>query len=149
MPEGTLFKTIVVPIDLNEPELATSAIEKAAALAMQSGGAVRLLTVLPVLPPSFLDYVRGDFDVVQRQAAVTDLDKLAAAVPLPRERVSTKIRIGSIYSEILAGADEFGADLIVIGSHRPAMAAYLLGSNARKVVSHAKCSVLVVRDKPA
>ena len=38
------------------------------------------------------------------------------------------------------------ADLIVIGSHRPAMSTYLLGSNAKTIVRHAKCSVLVLRE---
>jgi nucleotide-binding universal stress UspA family protein len=33
----------------------------------------------------------------------------------------------------------------VIGSHRPSMAIYLIGSNAARIVRHAKCSVLVVR----
>jgi nucleotide-binding universal stress UspA family protein len=53
--------------------------------------------------------------------------------------------MGGIYPEILGEADACGADLIVIGSHRPAMSTYLLGSNAKTVVRHAKCSVLVVR----
>jgi nucleotide-binding universal stress UspA family protein len=39
----------------------------------------------------------------------------------------------------------YEADLIVVGSHRPAMKDYLLGTNAARVVRHAHCSVLVVR----
>jgi nucleotide-binding universal stress UspA family protein len=46
---------------------------------------------------------------------------------------------------VLAEAEEWGADLVVVGSHRPTMATYLLGSNAKTIVRHAKCSVLVVR----
>ena len=42
-------------------------------------------------------------------------------------------------------AKEIGADLIVMGSHRPELADYLLGANAAKVVRHADCSVMVVR----
>ena len=42
-------------------------------------------------------------------------------------------------------AEQTGADLVVVGSHRPTMATYLLGSNASTIVRHAKCSVLVVR----
>jgi nucleotide-binding universal stress UspA family protein len=110
---------------------------------------LRLLTVLPMLPASFMDYVPGDFGAIQQQTAAAELEKLVAAVHLPRERVSTKIRIGAVYPEILSEAAEFGADLIVIGSHRPAMATYLLGSNATTVVRHAKCSVLVVRHDKA
>ena len=37
------------------------------------------------------------------------------------------------------------SDLIVVGSHRPSMATYLLGSNASTIVRHARSSVLVVR----
>ncbi|TPQ46867.1 universal stress protein UspA, partial [Prosthecomicrobium hirschii] len=35
---------------------------------------------------------------------------------------------------------------IVVSSHRPSMATYLIGSNAAKIVRHAPCSVMVVRD---
>ena len=56
------------------------------------------------------------------------------------------MRNGTIYDEILAVADEIGADLIVMASHRPALRDYLLGPNAARVVRHAKQSVLVVRD---
>ena len=52
----------------------------------------------------------------------------------------------SIYAEILAVAEEAEADLIVVGSHRPAMKDYLLGTNAARVVRHARCSVLVARE---
>ena len=45
--------------------------------------------------------------------------------------------------------DIAGYDLIVVGSHRPAMATYLLGSNASTIVRHAPCSVLVVRENHA
>jgi nucleotide-binding universal stress UspA family protein len=145
MPEGALFKTILVPVDLAELEVAKPAIEKAAALAEQSGGALRLVNVQSLLPATFMDYVPAGFDAAQEAKARAELDRLVAAVPLPKERVSAVVRIGGVYPEILAEADEFGADLIVIGSHRPAMATYLLGSNAKTVVRHAKCSVLVVR----
>ena len=52
----------------------------------------------------------------------------------------------SIYAEILGAAEEVEADLVVVGSHRPAMKDYLLGTNAARVVRHACCSVLVARD---
>lgn len=54
----------------------------------------------------------------------------------------------SIYDVILETAEEAGVDLIIVGSHRPAMKDYLLGTNASRVVRHAKCSVLVARDLP-
>ena len=71
---------------------------------------------------------------------------IAATVKLPAERVSAVVRFGSIYNEVLDEAENTGADLVVIGSHRPTMATFLLGSNASTIVRHAKCSVLVVRN---
>jgi nucleotide-binding universal stress UspA family protein len=63
--------------------------------------------------------------------------------------VSSTVRQGGIYQEILEEAGSVGADLIVMSSHRPqrhAVRTYFLGSNAGHVVRYAKCSVLVVRN---
>ena len=70
---------------------------------------------------------------------------MAAGIPLPEAQVSSVVRMGSVYNEVLGEADRISADLIVVGSHRPTMATYLLGSNAATIVRHARCSVLVVR----
>src|SRR5215207_185275 len=49
-------------------------------------------------------------------------------------------------TEILDEAENWGADLIVVGSHGyGAWHRFLLGSVSQSVVSHAKCSVEVVR----
>jgi nucleotide-binding universal stress UspA family protein len=141
-----MFRTILVCVDLAEMELAKTAVTNAVGLAQQSGGAVRLVNVQPLLPATYMDYVPAEFDDEQREEADSKLKLLASQVPLPAERVSYVVRSGGIYPEILGEADAWGADLIVIGSHRPAMATYLMGSNAKTVVRHAKCSVLVIRD---
>lgn len=50
---------------------------------------------------------------------------------------------------ILEEAESWGADLIVVGSHGyRAWERFLLGSVSQAVVSHAKCSVEVVRCRP-
>lgn len=140
-----MFKRIVVPIDLAEIELAQPAIDQALELAEASGGALRLINVQPLLPATFMDYVPADFDAAQEERAAKALEELAAGVRLPKERISHVVRVGGAYHEILAEARAWGADLIVVGSHRPVMSDYLLGSNAKTIVRHAHCSVLVVR----
>ena len=68
----------------------------------------------------------------------------ASRAPLPsrsRPRLERPVSAGSMPS--LRKAE---ADLIVVGSHRPAMRDYLLGTNAARVVRHAHCSVLVARE---
>jgi nucleotide-binding universal stress UspA family protein len=54
---------------------------------------------------------------------------------------------GSPASEIIEKAEEWGADLVVVGSHgRSALCRLVLGSVAQRVVSEASCSVRVVRN---
>ena len=141
-----MYKSILVPIDLSDLEIAAPAIKAAVQLAEWTGAALRLINIQQILPATYMDYVPPEFDAQQREWADTEMKAVQAKVVLPSERVSIVVRIGGIYPEILAEAEEWGADLIVIGSHRPAMSTYLLGSNAKTVVRHAKCSVLVVRE---
>ncbi|NDA47086.1 MAG: universal stress protein [Alphaproteobacteria bacterium] len=141
-----MFRTILVPVDLEEKDMAKPALDRAIALADQSGASLRLINVQPLLPATFLDSIPADFDEQQRQWAEQTLAQMAAKIPLPIGRVSHCVRTGGIYPEVLAEAEHWGADLIVIGSHRPSMSTYLLGSNATTIVRHALCSVLVVRD---
>jgi nucleotide-binding universal stress UspA family protein len=50
---------------------------------------------------------------------------------------------------IVQKASEWGADLIVVGSHgRKGIKKFMLGSVAEKVVASSPCSVEVVKDKP-
>ena len=60
--------------------------------------------------------------------------------------IKSKAILGSPKRVILDEADSFKADLIVVGSHGyPTWERLLLGSVSQAVVSHAKCSVEVVR----
>ena len=57
-------------------------------------------------------------------------------------------RMGNTASEIVAVAQETRADLIIISTHGNSGLMHLfLGSTAEKVVRHAPCPVLVVREK--
>ena len=141
-----MFKTILVPVDLGEVEAAQPAIDKAVGLANASGGTLRLIYVRSIVPVTYMEFMPPAFEEAQQDEAEKKLAELAATVKLPAERVSAAVRFGSVYNEVLDEAEKTGADLVVIGSHRPTMATYLLGSNASTIVRHARCSVLVVRN---
>ena len=52
--------------------------------------------------------------------------------------------------EILKKAESFDADLIVVGSQgQGAFSRLLLGSVSQYLATHAKCSVMIVKDKDA
>ncbi len=141
-----MFSSILVPVDLAEPALAMPAINAAVTFAKSTNGRVRLVYVRSLVPVTYMEFVPADFDVEQQADCERRLNELAPMVDLPKDKVSTKVLLGSIHSETLREAESWGADLVVVWSHRPGFAAYLLGSNAATIVRHAKCSVLVVRD---
>jgi nucleotide-binding universal stress UspA family protein len=141
-----MFKTILVPVDLAEPETSAPALERAVGLAEASGGTVRLVYVRSIVPVTYMEFVPPTFDSEQQADTERNLASIAEGVALPRDRVSSVVRLGSVYAEVLDEAERIGADLVVVGSHRPTMATYLLGSNAAAIVRHARSSVLVVRE---
>ena len=140
-----MFKSILVPIDLADTDLAKPAIATAATLSQTWSGVVRLLNVLPMTPVMLAEYVPADFDEQQRQTSEEALAIVARESGIEASRISSVVRQGGIYHEILEEAVHMKADLIVMTSHRPAMRTYFLGSNAGHVVRYAKCSVLVVQ----
>ena len=140
-----MYNRILVPVDLGDIKVAQPAIDRAVALAKTSGAELKLLNVLSLIPAAYLDYMPTNYDSQERERAEQDLAKLAAATGMAKDKIITTVRIGAIYHEVLGEAKDWTADLIVVGSHDPSFATYLIGSNAANIVRHAHCSVLVVR----
>lgn len=64
--------------------------------------------------------------------------------------VTVHLEVGDVRERIIDSAEEWPADLIVIGSHgRDTVMRFLLGSVAESVARHAKCSVEIVRASAA
>lgn len=140
-----MYQRVLVPIDLSDLEVARPALDKAVAIVKGSGGELRLLNVLSMIPAAYIDYVPSNYDSQERERANDELKTIAADTGLPAGKVSTALHLGAIYHEVLNEAKAWKADLIVVGSHDPTFATYLIGSNAANIVRHAHCSVLVVR----
>ncbi|HAF11120.1 MAG TPA: universal stress protein [Candidatus Limnocylindria bacterium] len=63
---------------------------------------------------------------------------------------TSEVRHGSPAPALLAAADDFGADLIVVGSRGDrGLQRVLVGSTAREILYDASCSVLIARQQPA
>jgi len=140
-----MYQRVLVPIDLADPNLAKPAIESALMMAAPGNGVLRMINVLPLTPPMLAEYVPADFDDQQRNSAEEALRIVAKETGLPPARISTVVRQGGVYHEILEEAKAMKADLIVMSSHRTGVRTYFLGSHAGHVVRYATCSVLVVR----
>ena len=140
-----MFRTILVPVDIDDIETSRPALDRAVAMAESSGGTLRVIYVRSLVPTSFMEFVPPHFDTAQQAEAEKRLSVFVQGIRLPKERVSSVVTMGGVYHDVLLEAEKMGADLIVVGSHRPTTATYLIGSNAATIVRHAKCSVLVVR----
>ena len=140
-----MLQKILLPIDLTEPEMTQQAINEAVALARAFDGELRLVNVQSLLPVAFLDYVKEDFDTQILLGIEKEIATIAAKIDHPPESVSTAALFGPVHHKILEEAEAWGADVIVLCSHRPGMDRFLIGSNASAIVRNAKCSVLVVR----
>ncbi len=140
-----MFSKILVPVDLAETELTQRALEVATELGRASNADLRIMSVQVPLPSFYLDSLPPEAGEALRAQIEEQMANVACGVDFPTEHLSITFRFGTVYREVLAEADEWGPDLITVGSHRPRMATYLLGSNANNIVRHAKCSVLVVR----
>jgi len=113
------------------------------AMALQNGdGRIVLLNITENLPGYLAIEVPADFIDKNVADATQRLNELNAACNAGAEVV---VRVGAPADQILLLADEIGADLIMVASHRPNFSNYLLGATADRVVRHAKCSVLVDR----
>ena len=62
------------------------------------------------------------------------------------EGVRAEITRGQAHHAIIEFAVKHGHDCIVIGSHKPGLVDYFIGSTAARVVRHAPCAVHVHRD---
>jgi len=86
--------------------------------------------------------------MLAEDAKRTEALLLAAAAELTRHafKVDTRVTRGDPRFAIVDEAREWGADLVVMGSHgRTGLPKLFLGSVASHVVAHAPCSVLVVK----
>ena len=140
-----LFKNVLATIDLGDEESSVRVIN-AALEVMVSEDTMHVICVVPDYGTSMVgSFFPADHAKDMIEHATKALHEFTAKHAPEGTRIQHIIAHGNIYEEIIAAADQCKADLIVIGSHRPALKDYLLGPNASRVVRHARQSVLVVR----
>jgi nucleotide-binding universal stress UspA family protein len=142
-----MYRNVLVPIDLSDKHSWRKALPTAIALCQAFQSRLHVVAVVPAFGlPMVGQYFPDGYEDKLRQQAARQLKALVAEqVPeeVPTRRIVAE---GKIYREILNAAKTIPADLIVMGSHHPELKDYLLGPNADKVVRHADCSVMVVRE---
>lgn len=147
MPDLLQIRDILVPIDFSESS--KKAMRYAARFADQFGARLALVYVHePAVAPG-LAMIMASEDDEATAAAKRLLGDLASEIGIPRRQVArTLVRTGAPWNEITDAARTLQIDLIVLSTHgRTGLKRALLGSTAERVIRHAPCPVLVVRER--
>lgn len=142
---------ILVAID--DSSHSQAAVDEVARRPWPPGSAIKVISVIQPYVPLATEFVVAGAtldDMRQQQVASAEHITRRAAATLNDSGLSAEaaVREGDPRSAIIDEANEWGADLIVVGSHgRTGLTRWLLGSVAQAVVGHAPCSVEVVRTR--
>lgn len=134
-----MYQKILVPMALDHG-VSPQTLEIAKAL---TGGAGEIIALHVYEAPQGSVTAYLDADVVKE-----GFERARAQLAAKTEGLSgvtAEIVKGHTYRTIIDYATEHGTDCIVIGSHKPGLSDYLLGSTAARVVRHAPCAVHVYR----
>jgi nucleotide-binding universal stress UspA family protein len=147
------MKIILATDGTKQGEAAVEALRK---FALDSADEVKLICVVDMSVPIGVDVYGGflpDTAGLENAARESGQRILDASMDTVRQmfensgvEISGELLFGSPDSRIVEAAENFNADLIVVGSHGyNRWERLLLGSVSASVVHHAPCSVLVVR----
>lgn len=150
-----IHKILIAVEDSQYSERATS---YGVDLAKKLGAEIALLHVneLPVATPYIADPLLNEPSIMmpemvhaQEDASKRLLNRIAESIS-PDITVFTFHKIGNPKDEILLTAEEWNADIIILGTHgRTGFDHFISGSVAEKVVRKAKCPVLIIPNKDA
>ena len=141
-----MFKKILVPIDVDYPKTAAAVYRKVSTIAKLSGAEIRLVSVMPGFGmPIVAAYIS---DEVRKEATDRFKESLKKFIENTcDEPVSSRIRTGKNWEEIIKAAEKWGADLIVVyHNRRREINEVFSGSCSQRVSDNANCSVLRLRN---
>lgn len=134
-----MYNKVLVPMALDH-DISQSTLKVARSLS-EPGAEIVALHVYELPQGSVSTYL--DKSVVDEAFQRSRMQLLEKTEGL--EGVTAEIVKGHTARSIIDYAKDNGVDCIVIGSHKPGLSDYFLGSTASRVVRHAPCAVHVHR----
>ncbi|MEL7465131.1 MAG: universal stress protein [Pseudomonadota bacterium] len=134
-----MYRKILVPMALSH-DLSPETLKAATAL-LAEGGEIVAIHVFEEAHGTAVPYAEDETVKSGFEAARDLLKTKLEAAP----RVTGHVVTGHSARTIIDFAAKNGVDCIVIGSHKPGLTDYFLGSTTERVVRHAHCAVHVVR----
>lgn len=138
-----VYSKIMMPVDVAHPDRQVRALSVAADLAAHYDAEICYVTVTSAAPGA-LGHTPDD---ARARLAEFALAQSAAYGIKTRSHLALSHDPSTdLDKTLLAAIDETGADLVVMASHEPAWSDLLTGSHGGRLATHAKISVMVVRD---
>lgn len=138
-----MFKKVLIPVDVSVRQDALHLLQAAKTLTAGWDCDLHIATVIPDVGMAIVgSYFDDKFEAASNTAAKSELASLVAEAGLD---ATQHILSGRIYDAVISVATKLDSDLILLSAHQPELRDYLLGSNAARIVRHAKQSVLVLR----
>ncbi|MDJ0626689.1 MAG: universal stress protein [Rhodobacter sp.] len=138
-----MFQRILAPVDLAHLEKLERALKVTAEEARHHGAPVTFVSVTAAAPGPLAhnpDEFKAKLEAFAReQAESRGIDASALAV-ISHDPTT------DVDDALLGAIDDTGADLVIMASHKPGVAAYFWPSNGGKIASHSDVSVFLVRD---
>ena len=144
-----MYKRIMVTVDLGREQNAI----KLCKTAMGIAGEDSEIRVMSVAPGYGMPVVASFFPADAQEKVLRELLRLLtrlAEAHVPHKNVSVRVREGKRSKAILAEAEKWEADLIIVGSRKKLSrdGQRVLGSCSSSVADRAQCNVLIVRHLP-
>ncbi len=138
-----MFKSILVPVNLEDTQPMKRAMETAAYLARQDGAELHFISVFPGFgTPLVASFFPKDAEQKARSEFQQRLTAFVADT-VPDLNTVTEVKSGNPWEAILDYAQTHAIDLIVMPCRHKAQS--LLGSVSARVAERASCSVLISR----
>lgn len=135
--------TIVVALDTSRP--GRYAFRQALALAVSRNAEVVAVSVTPRYEGNMNRLAIEDPEQALNVPFIVGLQEAAGYAASLGMSVRTEHRVGIPSEEIVACADQFGAELIVLGGcHRSQLQRVMLGRTTARIIADAPCPVLIV-----
>ena len=139
-------------------EFSRAAIEKACEMVIKPDSSVKIISVFEDFANASAEpfaisaeYIQEMNDFGHRTAAefaANAINIIRGYFPDQEINIASKVDKGSASKAIVEEAEDWGADLIVVGSHGYGFwSRAFLGSVSQAVVHHAPCSVMIVKKK--
>ncbi len=138
-----MYSRILVPVDLENADKLTKALDLAGLTAQQNAAEVVYVDVVDAVP-TMSKRTEGERVADQLKAFASEQAKKHNVKTIAEIALRSDLRL-NVGSDIVKTANENGCDLIIMASHVPGLKDHIISSNAGYVASHAAMSVYVVR----